>query len=181
MRNVNASLFISVDGVVESPDQWQFDNFDEDMMNMMMTEIGAQDTVLLGRVTYDEWAPYWPTAQHDQGFADYINNVPKYVFSSTLTRADWNQTTLVKTSLTEQVKQLKQQTGQNIGVAGSPSIVRALVQADLLDNLTLLVHPVVAGTGKRLFPDGSALKRLALADVQKTRSGVAVLRYQPKR
>ena len=159
MRKVTAGLFISLDGVVESPDQWQFDHIDEDMMAGMGSQIATEDTVLLGRVTYQEWAAYWPTST-DEPYASHINSTPKYVVSTTLEKVEWQNSTLIKESLAEEVTRLKQQPGKTIGVAGSPTLVRSLLQKDLLDELTLMVHPVVVGRGKRLFKDGDALKRV---------------------
>jgi len=178
MKKVVAGLFISLDGVVESPDKWQFDHFDEDMMAAMDSQIGAQDAVLLGRVTYQEWAPYWPTST-DEPFASFINNTPKYVVSTTLGKVEWKNSTLIKGNLAEAIANLKQQSGKNIGVAGSPTLVRSLLHNDLLDELTLMVHPVVVGRGKRLFTDGSDLKRLKLVDSKTTRTGVLIVTYQP--
>jgi len=178
MRKVIAGLFISLDGVTESPDKWQFDHFDDDMMANMGAHIAAEDTILLGRVTYQEWAPYWPTAT-DEPYASHINNTPKYVVSTTLDKVEWKNSTLIKENLAEEIAKLKQQPGKNIGVAGSPTLVRSLLQNDLLDELTLMVHPVVAGSGKRLFKDGGDLKRLRLVGSKTTRTGVLIVTYQP--
>jgi dihydrofolate reductase len=179
MRKVIAALFISLDGVTESPDKWQFDHFDDEMMAAMTSQLDAQDAVLLGRVTYQEWASYWPTST-DEPFASYINNAPKYVVSTTLEEPlEWQNSTLIKGNVAEEIDKLKQQPGKNIGVAGSSTLVESLLQDDLLDELTLMVHPVVAGAGKRLFEDGRALKRLKLVDSKTTSTGVSILTYQP--
>jgi len=178
MRKVVSGLFISLDGVTESPDKWQFDHFDDDMMANMAAHIAEADTVLLGRVTYQEWAPYWPTSTYEP-FASYINNTPKYVVSTTLDKVEWKNATLIKGNLAEEITRLKQQPGKNIAVEGSPSLVRSLLQNDLLNELTLMVHPVIAGSGKRLFKDGGDLKRLKLAATKTTRTGVVILTYQP--
>jgi dihydrofolate reductase len=178
LREVAAALFISLDGVVESPNKWQFDNFDADMMSAMEVQLAIQDTVLLGRVTYQEWAPYWPTST-DEPFASYINNVPKYVVSTTLNKVEWQNATLLKGDLTKGISALKQQAGKTIGVAGSPSLVRSLLQNDLLDELILMVHPVIVGSGKRLFDDWGKLKRLKLAESKTTRTGVLIGTYRP--
>lgn len=182
MRKVVAGLFISLDGVTESPDQWQFDHFDEDMLAVLGAFITETDTVLMGRVTYQEWAPYWPTST-DEPFASFINNAPKYVVSKTLNQVEWGKwdnTTLIKENLAQAIARLKQQPGQNIGVTGSPTLVRSLLQSDLLDELMLMVHPVVVNRGKRLFEAGGDLKRLNLVNAKTTRTGVAILTYQPK-
>ncbi len=181
MRKVTSALFISMDGVTEAPDQWQFDNFDEDMGKAMDDALAEIDTALLGRVTYQDWASYWPTHTEDD-YADFINNAPKYVVSTTLDDVAWGnfaKPTLIKGNLAAEIATLKQQPGKNIGVQGSPTLVRSLVQANLLDELVLMIHPVVVGKGKRLFVEGSDLKRMKLVDSKTTRSGVSLLTYQP--
>ena len=182
MRKLIAGLFISLDGVTQSPDKWQFDVFDEDMGAAMNAHLAAEDAILLGRVTYQDWAPYWPTSQ-DEPYASHINNTPKYVVSTTLDKVEWGKfarPTLIKGNLTAEIARLKQQPGKNIGVAGSSTLVESLLQNDLLDELTLMVHPVVVGSGKRLFKEGRPLKRLKLLSSQTTRSGVALLSYERK-
>lgn len=182
LRKVVAGLFISLDGVTESPDQWQFDHFDDGMMTAMGAHIAAEDTILMGRVTYQEWASYWPTAT-DEPYASHINNAPKYVVSTTLNKVewgDWHNVTLIKSNLAEEIARLKRQPGKNIGVAGSSTLVRSLLRDNLVDELTLMIHPVVAGRGKRLFVDGSDLKRLQLVNSKVTSTGVALLTYQPR-
>jgi dihydrofolate reductase len=165
--------------VTEAPNEWQFDNFDAEMGAAMGAHIAAEDTILLGRVTYQEWAPYWPTST-DEPYASHINNTPKYVVSTTLDRVDWQNSTLVKGDLAGEIARLKAQPGRNIGVAGSPTLVRSLLQQDLLDELTLMIHPVVVGHGKRLFNGEGDLKRLKLVNEQTTSTGVSLLTYQPR-
>ncbi|MBN1660267.1 MAG: dihydrofolate reductase family protein [Anaerolineae bacterium] len=179
MREVVAALFVSLDGVTESPDQWQFDHFDAEMGAAMEKAIGQMDDALMGRVTYQEWASYWPTVPDDP-FASFINHIPKHVVSTTLDRVDWQNSRLVEGSLADAIDRLKRQPGRDIGVAGSPTLVRSLLEEDLLDQLTLLVHPVVVGKGKRLFEcseNGNGLKRLKLVDSQVSSTGVAMLTY----
>jgi dihydrofolate reductase len=132
-------------------------------------------------VTYQEWQPYWPTST-DEPYASHINNTPKYVVSSTLDKVEWGKwgnISLIKGNLAEEIAKLKQQPGKNIGVSGSPSLVRSMLRNDLLDELTLMIHPVIAGGGKRLFDGGIDLKRLKLVDTKTTKTGVSVLTYQP--
>jgi dihydrofolate reductase len=182
MRKVVASLFISLDGVVESPDQWQFDVFDEDMGRELTEQISEQDAFLLGRKSYEEWATNWPTSQ-DEPFASFINNTPKFVVSTTLDKVEWglfDTIKLLQGSLVEAVTALKQQSGKNIGVGGSPTLVQSLLENDLLDELRLQVHPVIVGHGKRLFRDGSPTKRLTLVESKTTSTGVLLLTYQPR-
>jgi dihydrofolate reductase len=171
-----------LDGVTESPEKWQFDHFDSDMMAALQAHIAAEDTILLGRVTYVEWAPYFPTST-DEPYASHINNTPKYVVSTTLDNVAWgtfDTISLIKDNVAETITRLKQQPGKNIGVSGSPTLVRTLLENDLLDELTLMVHPVIAGSGKRLFKDGSALKRMKLVSSKMTSSGVALMTYHPR-
>lgn len=177
MRKVISGLFITLDGVVEAPNTWQ-EHFDEDMGEALNAMLESQDAVLLGKVTYEEWASYWPTVTDDP-FANYINTVPKYVASHTLSSVEWNNSILLKGDLAEELARLKQQPGKNIGIAGSPGLVHSLLQQDLLDELMLMVHPVVVGSGKRLFKDGDALKRMQLVSTKPTRTGTVILIYQP--
>ncbi len=180
MRKVASWLFMSLDGVVEAPNEWQFDVMDDDMLADITSQTDAEDAMLLGRVTYQEWAPYWPTST-DEPYASHINNMPKYVVSTTLDNVEWGKwekPTLIKGKLVEEITKLKKQPGKNIGVGGSPTLVRSLLQEDLLDELKLMVHPVVVGKGKRFFNDGD-LKRLKLVDSKVTGTGVVILTYQP--
>ena len=181
MRKVTASLFSTLDGVVEAPNEWQF-AFDDEMGAAMSRMLDELDVVLLGRVTYTEWAAYWPTST-DEPFASWINHTPKYVASSTLDSVDqWSNSALIKGSVADFVAELRQQEGGTIGTAGSPSLVRSLLDQDLLDQLTLLIHPVVAGGGrKRLFADDAALTKLELVESQPTSSGVIIATYRPAR
>lgn len=181
MRKLTSGLFISMDGVVESPHLWQFDVFDEDMGDAMTKMMADIDTVLLGRVTYDDWASYWPNATSDGDYADFINNTPKYVASTTLKRLDWQNSILIEGDVVAAVADLKAGSGGTIGIQGSPTLVRNLVAADLIDELTLIIHPVIVGEGKRLFPGGETLKRMRLVESRISGSGVALLTYSPRR
>jgi dihydrofolate reductase len=178
MRKLVSALFISMDGVTESPDQWQGDAFDNDMMQAMTAALSNIDTAMMGRRTYEEWAAYWPTSQ-DEPFASFINGIPKYVVSTTLNRADWQNSHLIKNNLAQEVNRLKQMPGKNISVQGSSTLVRSLLRDNLLDELTLMVHPVIVGHGKRLFDSDINLKRMQLVDSKITGSGVALLTYRP--
>ena len=177
MRKVISGLFISVDGVTEAPNKWQFDAFDADMGEALSAHLANEDAILLGRVTYEEWAPYWPTST-DEPYASHINNTPKYVVSTTLEKVEWQNSTLIRGNLAGEIARLKREPGKNIGVAGSPTLVRSLLRDDLLDELTLMIHPVVVGSGKRLFDGWDELERLRLASSRTTGSGVAILTYQ---
>jgi dihydrofolate reductase len=181
MRKVTAGLFSSIDGVVEAPNEWQ-PAFDEEMGAALSRMLEEQDAVLLGRVTFTEWAGYWPTST-DEPFASYINSTQKYVASTTLGSVDqWSNSTLIKGSVAGFVAELRQQDGGTIGTAGSPSLVRSLIEQGLLDELTLMISPVVAGGGrKRLFADDAALTRFELAHAQPTSSGALIVTYRPAR
>ncbi|MFI7006647.1 dihydrofolate reductase family protein [Streptomyces sp. NPDC050145] len=184
MRKVVSSPFISLDGVVQSPNEWQF-VFDDEMGAALGKALETADTILMGRVTFTEWAGYWPTVTsgEDTGFAKWINDSPKYVVSSTLDSVeDWANSTLVNGDLTAAIEKLKAGEGKDITVAGSPTLVRSLLELDLLDELVLLIHPVVAGEGrKKLFEDDTALKKLELVSAEPTSSGVIIATYRPVR
>ena len=181
MRKVSAWLFISLDGVVEAPHLWQEGLMDDDMLGDIISQINAEDAILMGRVTYQDFAPFWPTST-DEPFASHINNTPKYVVSTTLDEVEWGQwdkPKLIKRNVAKEINKLKQQPGKNIGVSGSPTLVRSLLQENLLDELKLMIHPVVVGPGKRLFKEDGALKKLQLVDSKMTSKGVVILTYQP--
>jgi dihydrofolate reductase len=182
MRKVVSGLFVSLDGVAQSPNEWQF-AFDEEMGAALGETLEKADTILLGRVTFTEWAGYWPavTSGEDAGFAKWINDSPKYVVSSTLDSVqDWANSTLIQGDPAAAIGKLKAGEGKDITVAGSPTLVRSLLEQDLLDELVLLIHPVVAGEGrKKLFADDAALKKLQLVSAQPTSSGVIIATYRP--
>ncbi len=185
MRKVVSSLFVTVDGVVEAPNEWQ-ETFDEDMGAAMGTMLPQIDTIFLGRVTYEYWQGYWPGigADHpDAAYAAFINGSPKYVVSNTLEGVSWgahDNVHLVRGGELERtVAELKAQPGNDISVQGSPGLVNSLLQRDLLDELTLFVHNVIAYRGQKLFTHG-ALKRLDLVDAKPTRSGVILATYRPR-
>jgi dihydrofolate reductase len=181
MRKVTAGLFSSIDGVVGAPNEWQ-PAFDEEMGAVLSRMLEEQDAVLLGRVTFTEWAGYWPTST-DEPFASYINSTQKYVASTTLGTVDqWPNSTLIKGSVADFLAELRQQDGGTIGTAGSPSLVRSLIEQGLLDELTLMISPVVAGgSRKRLFADDAALTKFELAHAQPTSSGTLIATYRPAR
>ena len=179
MRKVVGYLLTTLDGVVEDPGEW-LEHFDEDMRENMVEVINAQDAVLLGRVMYQEWATYWPSATDEPLFADFINNVPKYVVSTTLSRVDeWQPAILIKEDVSQKIAQLKQQQGKNIGAHGSITLVRSLLELGLLDELLLIVSPVLKGSGRRLLNEENSLKRLKLVSSKPTRTGALILTYQP--
>src|SRR5215469_392146 len=161
MRQIAAGLFISLDGVVEAPDKWTGPYFDDQVGQAVGAMMAQNDAMLLGRVTYEGFAAAF--GGQSGGIADQMNHTPKYVVSSTLASADWQNSTLIKGDVTGQISDLKQRPGQNIGVSGSSALVSWLLRHGLLDRLDLLVFPVVLGSGKRLFsePDGPVPLTLA--------------------
>ena len=181
MRKVTAGLFSTIDGVVQAPDQWQT-AFDDEMGAVLSHMLEEQDAVLLGRVTFTEWAGYWPTST-DEPFASWINSTPKYVASTTLGSVDdWANSTLITGSVPEFVADLKRQDGGTIGTAGSPTLVRTLIEHGLVDELTLMISPVVAGGGRaRLFPDDAVPRSFELVEAQPTSSGTVIATYRPAR
>lgn len=182
MRKLVAGLFMSLDGVVESPNLWQFDNFDKEMMEGMSAHMAKEDCVVLGRVVYQEWADYWPGST-DEPYASHINRIPKYVVSKTLQTVKWGSSDTVKLinkNHFDEIQKLKNQPGNVVGVNG-PTLVRSVLEAGLLDELILMIHPVIAGKGKHLFKDGSPLKRMNLVNSTITSTGVAMLTFQPRK
>ena len=178
MRKIVAGLFISLDGVTEAPDQWHFPYFNDEMGTIVGDSIASSDALLLGRRTFDEFASFWPTAGSDVPMADQLNNTPKFVVSTTLTSADAWQNSTVLGSL-DDVRKLKEQPGADIGMSGSSTLIRSLLKENLLDELSLLVHPIAVGTGKRLFEDLSDRVPLKLIESTPLSTGVVHLRYAP--
>ncbi|MBA3426532.1 MAG: dihydrofolate reductase family protein [Rubrobacter sp.] len=181
MRRVVAGLFMSLDGVVEAPEKWQLPYFNDEMGEAIGAAMAASDAMLLGRATYQEFASYWPgVSSDDQPFADYMNNTQKYVVSTTLENvAGWRNSTLISENISEEIAELKRQPGKDIAITGSGTLVYSLLQDDLLDELGLMVHPVVVGSGKRLFGDGGEQKGLKLVASKTFRTSVIYLTYQP--
>jgi dihydrofolate reductase len=184
------SEFITLDGVVEDPGGaesfehggWSF-KFEQgpEGEQYKLDEVLAADALLLGRVTYEGFAAAWPAITDEAGFADKMNGMPKYVVSTTLERPEWNNTTVIKGDVAGEVSQLKQQAGDLL-VTGSPTLIRTLMEHDLVDEYRLMVFPIVLGTGKRLFGDGSKLSTLRLVDAKPVGpDGVVVLTYERAR
>ena len=178
MRKIVVSEFLSADGVMEAPDTWQFPFQTEEMGAITERQTRDTDAFLLGRVTYEMFAGFWPTLTHNEfGVADKWNRAPKYVVSTTLQKADWNHSTLIKSNVIEELHKLKQQPGNNIGIIGSATLVHSLLEAGLIDEIQVLVHPLVLGKGVRLFGDGYHAP-MKLADSQILANGVVYLSYQ---
>jgi dihydrofolate reductase len=177
--------FVSLDGVMEGPGgdndfvrgawSFEFDRGPEGDKFKLDETMGA-DALLLGRRTYEGFAAAWPS--RDGEFADKFNSMPKYVVSSTLQDPTWTNTTVLRGDVLEEVGRLREQEGGDLVVHGSAQLVQTLVEGDLVDELRLMVFPVVLGTGKRLFGDTTDAKRLRLADAKTVGDGVAILVYR---
>lgn len=178
MRKIVGNFFISLDGVLERPDQWHFPYFNDEMGQAVGEGMAATNTMLLGRRTYEEFAAYWPQQPSDVPPSDHMNNTPKLVVSNTLSTADWQNSRIVRgDELAAELNRLKQQDGKNIGTVGSATLVRSLLRDNLLDELHLLVHPLVVGSGKRLFEEGTGKVLLELLSSKTFSTGVLHLIY----
>src|SRR2546428_9313251 len=176
-RTLVATLFMALDGCVESPENWPLQFGYDALWKFKLEETLASDALLLGRVTYEGFAAAWPDRKDPDGFADRFNSMVKYVASRTLKKLDWNNSHLIKGDLAAEISKLKNQPGPAIVIHGSPSLIRALLPFDLIDEYRLLVYPLVLGHGKRLFDDASQAK-LKLAESEAFSKGVVKLVYR---
>ena len=186
MGRIVVTEFVSLDGVVEDPGGaedykyggWSFEfSRGEEGDKFKLDEAFESEALLLGRVTYEGFAKAWPF-RHDE-FANKFNSMPKYVVSQTLKKADWNNSTILKGDVVDEVKKLKQKVKGDILVSGSAKLVQTLIENDLVDQLNLMVFPVILGSGKRLFGETGAPKTLQLADSKTVGDGVSILVYKP--
>jgi dihydrofolate reductase len=185
MGRIVVTEFVSVDGVVEDPGGaedykyggWSFEfSRGEEGDQFKLDEAMNSDALLLGRVTYEGFADAWPS--REGAFADKFNNMPKYVVSSTLTDPEWNNSTVISGDLREEVTRLRDEADGDIVVHGSATLAQALLENDLVDELRMMVFPVVLGSGKRLFGQTSDKKPLRLAESRTVGDGVEILIYQ---
>jgi dihydrofolate reductase len=181
VRKIVAGTFLSLDGVMESPDKWHFPYFDDKMGEAVGSQMAEADAMLLGRVTYQEFASYWPQQPDDTPGADFMNGVTKYVVSRELQNVDnWQNSILIDgNNFVAEIQRLKELPGKNINVTGSAKLVQSLLRENLLDELRLLVHPIVVGGGKRLLEGDTGQHPLRLVDSQTFDTGVLYLTYQP--
>ena len=186
MGRIVVTEFVSLDGVIEDPGGsedfkyggWSFEiSRGDEGDKFKLDETLSSDALLLGRVTYEGFAAAWPS--RDGEFADKFNTMPKYVVSSTLENPEWNNSTVVKGDVAEEVGKLKQAHERDIVVHGSARLVQTLLERDLVDELRLMVYPVVLGSGKRLFGETSNKKPLRLADSKTVGDGVVILVFEP--
>ena len=191
MRKLRVIEFLSLDGVMQAPGApdedteggfrhggWQRPYFDEVMTEAAARGMAETDAYLFGRKTYEHMAAYWPNAPGDDPFAKHLNNTSKYVASRTLRTLDWQSSTLLEGDVAEEVAALKQQPGGNIAVLGSSGLVQTLMQEDFVDEYFLLIHPLLLGSGKRLFRESEPIK-LTLVDSTVTTTGAVLLTYHP--
>jgi dihydrofolate reductase len=186
MGRIVVTEYISVDGVVEAPsgtETFERVGWTDDFSRgpegdaFKVEETMASDALLLGRVTYDQFAPVWPHLEGE--FAEKFNTMPKYVVSSTLENPEWNNTTVLHGDVTEEVGRLKQRYERDIVVHGSPQLAQTLIEHDLVDELRLMVYPVIVGAGKRLFATTSRKQNLRLVETKTFGDGIHVLVYRP--
>ena len=186
MGRIVVTEFISLDGVIEAPgggegfkhDGWSFEiSRGDEGDKFKLDEVFSSDALLLGRVTFEGFADAWPSREGE--FADKFNTMPKYVVSSTLQEPGWSNSTVLKGDLAEEVAKLKDAHEGDVVVHGSAQLAQALLEQDLVDELRLMVFPVVLGTGKRLFGDTSDKKSLRLVESKMVGDGVAILIYEP--
>jgi dihydrofolate reductase len=187
MGKIVATEFISLDGVIEDPGGaedfahggWTFEiDRGEEGDRFKMGELEEAEAQLLGRVTYEGFAAAWPSMEDDQGFAEKMNSMPKYVYSTTIENADWNNTTVLSGDFAADIARARDEIDGVILVAGSARLVQGLIANDLLDELRLMVFPVVLGGGKRLFADDGGKVPLKLADARTVGAGIQLVTYE---
>ena len=195
MRRIVVSEFLTLDGVMQAPGDpnedrsggfdkggWQLAYFDDIFGGVLMDAFAATGGMLLGRRTYDIFAAHWPKQPADDPFAATMNGMEKYVVSTTLSEPlAWQNSTLIKGNVAGEVAKLKEGSGKEIQVIGSGELVQDLIRHDLVDSYRLMIHPLVLGTGKRLFRDGTTPTKLRLVDSKPTSTGVLILTYEPEK
>jgi dihydrofolate reductase len=179
MRKIVTGLFMSLDGVVESPSSWASPYLNDEVFEWMATGLRHADAILLGRRTYQEFADMWPSQGSSVPMAEFLNTTPKYVVSSTLERLEWGPATLVRGDLAKGLRQLKAQPGKNIQIPGSPTLVSSLLSAGLIGELNLGIVPIVVGEGIRLFDDLTDQVLLKLVASKALSTGMLAVTYQP--
>ncbi|MEO6796669.1 MAG: dihydrofolate reductase family protein [Candidatus Dormibacter sp.] len=174
-----ATEYLTMDGVFEEPGHWSFPFFNDEAAAFKSNELQASDALLLGRKTYEGFAKAWPTMKDTGEFGEKMNTMRKYVVSSTLDRADWSGSTLVKGDVVEEVRKLKQEPGNDLLLSGSAQLFNAMMGVNLIDLYRFMVHPLVLGKGKRLFAETVDQKALVLAETKKFESGIVILEFRP--
>lgn len=178
MGNVIVTMFMSLDGMIDEPQHWTFDYWNDQTQKFKFGELMATDAHLLGRVTYQGFAAAWPHRDNADEFTARMNSLPKYVVSTTLKSADWNNSHIISNNVADEIRKLKAQYQGDILVAGSATLVDFLLQNDLVDEYRLLVYPVTLGKGTRLFNSDT---KLNLTESETYDTGVLMLKYHPDR
>jgi dihydrofolate reductase len=173
-----ATEYISIDGVFEEPGHWSGPWFDDEAGQFKWDELKASDAQLLGRKTYEGFAAAWPTMPGTGEFGEKMNTMPKYVVSSTLEKADWTGSKLIKKNAMEEIRKLRKEPGKDLLLAGSGHLFNALMKENLIDLYRFMLHPVVLGKGMRLFPEGNG-RALDLTQTKRFGKGIVVLEYVP--
>lgn len=176
MGKIIVAMYVTLDGVMEEP-SWIAPYWDDEIAKFQLELLFASDALLLGRVTYEGFAAAWPAAEDEEGFADRINQLPKYVVSKTLKRTEWNAR-LITNNFAQEVMKLKK-TGQRLLVYGSAELIETLLKHDLIDELHVMTFPLVLGEGKRLFKENADQKMFNLQTIRSTDSGVLIASYTP--
>jgi dihydrofolate reductase len=185
MRTLAITQNITVDGSIEMLGDWfdpqsQAGTDSSDLIEELHRQDSRADGFLVGRQTFEDLRGYWPKQTDDStGITDYLNQVRKYVVSSTMTDPRWQHTTVLSGDPVEEVRALKQQPGKDIVVTGSITLCHTLIEAGLVDEYRLFTYPVVQGRGRRLFPDGYEVPRLELLDAKSFDGGITYVRYAP--
>jgi dihydrofolate reductase len=180
MRRIVAGLFVSIDGVVEAANEWTVGYMDDEVGQELGSQMAERDTMLLGRRTYQEMAAHWPNVGTDSPIGAEMNNTPKLVVTNTLESVEeWQNSSLIKGNVIEELNQLKQRPGKNILIVGSATLAESLLREGVIDQLLLLVYPIVVGAGKRLFEGGGDRLPLRLTDSKTFANGVVKLVYTP--
>lgn len=182
MRKLIVSEWMTLDGVFDGDTmkEWFMPFDSDDRRAYIIKTMDACDAILFGRTTYEMLAPYWsPLKNNEDGLADKINSVHKYVVSSKLKKVDWNNTTIIKENIVEEVTKLKQMPGHEIHIEGSATLVQLLMEANLIDEYRFLIHPVIIGSGKRFFKDGMKTAEMKIVKTETLDKGVVLHCYQP--
>jgi dihydrofolate reductase len=178
MGKLTVTAFTTLDNVAEAPDQWSLPFFSDEVGHVNDEVLRPADSLLLGRVTYEGFAAAWPSRSGD-AFADKFNAMPKHVVSTTLERAEWNNSTIVADDAIERVRALRER--ENVLVWGSPTLIKTLMESDLVDELVLLVSPIVRGQGKKLLPEDGTQRTLSITEARLLEGGSLALRLAPAR
>jgi dihydrofolate reductase len=180
MAKITAWELLSLDSVMETPEKWADAFHNDEIAEASASGRSDSGALLVGRITYEELSAHWPNQPEGDPMADYINNVSKFVVSTTLEEPlEWNNSTLINENIMEEITELKRQSDQDFGIIGSGALFRSLLREGLLDELMILIHPVVLGRGKRLFEDDSTRVNLDLVDSRVFSTGVISLTYRP--